>query len=698
MLDSSDSGSANNKKAPPPRALLDSNSSESNSSRMVPYPSDTNLMSTATPSGFEVHTPFNGGFFNYNPAPSAPPFGPGGQELLNKSSAGSDNSAYDSDNYSQTSSGGFKNPGNASIFPGIYSSSGFDVLGILAKIVTRPNPQIQLGPVDMNTSFVVVDALKYDLPILYASNAFETLTGYTPSEVIGRNCRFLQSPDGHVSLGSRRRYTDNSVVHRIKTQILQGKEHQSSLVNYKKDGRPFINLVTFIPILEGEDVIFYVGFQVDLIEQPAALLEGLKDGSYKINYGLLKLPKYLTSGIEDFFPSLPYSGSIQNAADAYESIVGRPRDDESHRIWNRMLIEHTDDFIHVLTLKGIFLYASPSSQSLLGYKSEDLVGYPVSMLCHPSDLVPMMRELKEIASPSGSFCLIFRARCKDGSFVWMESIGRIHNDNGKGRKCVVLSGRIRPVIQLSHEAVLSCGGLDPKEFWSKLSLDGLFLYVTPLSLKLTGLAPDELIGTSMYQYMRSDRTTALTRALHQTRDGVTVRLRHFFKNDKNTYSELTSTFYPGDTSNNGKPAFILCQTRICEKNNQSDSGSDASFSSSSAPSPCTNRAASEYDNMFDVLDSKRNTTWHFELHQLRLANKKLQDEIKALQPTKKRSRTDSNIVCAQCRTSDSNQWYKSTTNSNQFFCLSCQQPPKPQNSTTSSGTGTGPRSSAESSM
>ncbi|KAI0239068.1 hypothetical protein L0F63_004708 [Massospora cicadina] len=587
-------------------------SSSSSRSRMVPYPSDNTLLESTSSVGYEVHTNMNPFFFRA-PTSLAPPFGPGGQELLNKSS-GSDGSANDSDFCSQFSSVDKLSGASTSVFPGIYSSSGFDVLGILSKIVSRPNPQIQLGPVDMNASFVVVDARKYDFPILYASNSFEKLSGYSTAEVVGRNCRFLQSPDGHVSLGSRRRYTDNTVVHRIKTQVIQGKEFQTSIVNYKKNGRPFINLLTAIPIFEDEELLFYVGFQVDLIEQPNAMLEALKDGTYKINYDTLSLPKYLFSGLDDFFPGFRGSGSYQNAADAYRSIVGKPRDEESHRIWNRMLIEHTDDFIHVLTLKGVFLYASPSSQPLLGYKPEELVGYSVSMLCHAGDLVPMMRELKEIATSTGSFCLIYRARHRNGTFIWVEAIGRLHNDKGKGRKCVVLSARPRPVMQLSQEAVLACCGFDTREFWSKLSLDGL------------------LVGTSMYQYMRSDRTTALTRALHQTRDGVTVRLRHFFKNDKHTFSELTSTFYPGDAANHGKPAFILCQTRVCDKNVTPDSGSDASFSSSSAPSPCTNLPASPYDNMFGVLDAKRPTTWHFELHQLRLANKKLQDEIRALQP------------------------------------------------------------------
>lgn len=63
--------------------------------------------------------------------------------------------------------------------PGLYSSSGFDMLGVLARVVARPNPQINIGPVDTSCSFLVVDARRYDMPIVFASTTFTELTGYS---------------------------------------------------------------------------------------------------------------------------------------------------------------------------------------------------------------------------------------------------------------------------------------------------------------------------------------------------------------------------------------------------------------------------------------------------------------------------------------------------------------------------------------
>ena len=52
--------------------------------------------------------------------------------------------------------------------------------------------------------------------------------GYERSEIIGRNCRFLQGPD-----------TDPSHVATIREGIASGKDTAVVLTNYKKDGTPF---------------------------------------------------------------------------------------------------------------------------------------------------------------------------------------------------------------------------------------------------------------------------------------------------------------------------------------------------------------------------------------------------------------------------------------------------------------------------
>lgn len=42
------------------------------------------------------------------------------------------------------------------------------------------------------SGIVIADARLPDHPLIYVNAAFETITGYSRSDVLGRNCRFLQ--------------------------------------------------------------------------------------------------------------------------------------------------------------------------------------------------------------------------------------------------------------------------------------------------------------------------------------------------------------------------------------------------------------------------------------------------------------------------------------------------------------------------
>lgn len=136
----------------------------------------------------------------------------------------------------------------------------------------RPNPQINIGAVDLSCAFVLCDILRPDSPIVYVSDAFERLTGYTKDEIVGRNCRFLQDPEGQLQAGAKRSFVDAQTVWRLRSTIKDRSEIQASIINYRKGGQPFMNLITMIPIpWRSEEHRFYVGFQVDLVEKPDAI-------------------------------------------------------------------------------------------------------------------------------------------------------------------------------------------------------------------------------------------------------------------------------------------------------------------------------------------------------------------------------------------------------------------------------------------
>ncbi|CAB4429682.1 unnamed protein product [Rhizophagus irregularis] len=579
-------------------------------------------------------------------------------------------------------------------FPGLYSSTGFDMLGVLARVAARPNPQINIGPVDMSCSFLVVDAREYDFPIVYASHTFEKLTGYSNSEIIGRNCRFLQAPDGHVALGSRRRYTDNNAVYHIKSHMIAGKECQASIINYRKGGQPFINLVTVIPITwDSDEVAYFVGFQVDLVDQPNAILEKMKDGTYVVNYSLMNLSQYIppsvgyigeSNNVEEYIRDLNSAMPFPASLEVFDLIGGNADTEVSKRLWYKMLLEHSDDFIHVLSLKGIFLYCSPSCKRILEYDVEELLASGLSSICHPSDIVPVMRELKESSNGVEAVNLVYRIRRKHSGYMWFEAHGKLHLEQGKGRKCVILSARERPVYKLQWKDLQTIGGITDQEFWTKLSIDGLFLYASSACQNLLNYTSEELVGTSIYHYVRSDRTTDITRSLTSAKDGITHSLKHHILKKNGQYMEVITTFYPGDSvQTDQKPSFVICQTKeVASEPSRRRSTSLSPVQSSPTSSSCSPDGASSggstptpsihlrnisvehqpTDNIFEELDTTRSTSWQYELHQMRLTNKKLREELESIKHSKKkrkkRSAPSSNKVCHHCQRKDSPEWRK----------------------------------------
>ncbi|WP_435334305.1 bacterio-opsin activator domain-containing protein [Haloarchaeobius sp. TZWWS8] len=106
----------------------------------------------------------------------------------------------------------------------------------------------------------LADARKDDLPLVYANDAFERLTGYPREEVVGRNCRFLQGPDSEPEAAAKMR---EGIENEEPTTV--------ELVNYTRDGERFWNRVDVAPIRdETGEVTHFVGFQTDVTDRVEA--------------------------------------------------------------------------------------------------------------------------------------------------------------------------------------------------------------------------------------------------------------------------------------------------------------------------------------------------------------------------------------------------------------------------------------------
>ena len=120
---------------------------------------------------------------------------------------------------------------------------------------------------------VITNTNDPDYPITFCNKGFEDLTGYSRSEIIGRNCRFLQGAG-----------TDRARVALIQQAIKNNDPCTTVIKNYRKDGSEFWNELTLSPIKDGAgELSCYLGFQYDVTARVKAqkALESSHEGLKK---------------------------------------------------------------------------------------------------------------------------------------------------------------------------------------------------------------------------------------------------------------------------------------------------------------------------------------------------------------------------------------------------------------------------------
>lgn len=101
---------------------------------------------------------------------------------------------------------------------------------------------------------VLSDARSPDLPMVAVNTAFEALSGYPRIELVGRNCRFLQ---GAAS--------DPATRGRIGHCLRAGEGCIEWIVNYRKNGVAFWNLLFISPVFEADGSLrYFIGNQLDI--------------------------------------------------------------------------------------------------------------------------------------------------------------------------------------------------------------------------------------------------------------------------------------------------------------------------------------------------------------------------------------------------------------------------------------------------
>lgn len=403
------------------------------------------------------------------------------------------------------------------------------------------------------------------------------------------------------------------------------------------------------------------------------------------------------------------------------STIGTGESEYAKRMWDKVLLENTDDVVHVLSLKGLFQWVSPSALRVLEYEPGEIIGTALSSVCHPSDIVPVTRELKD-TSTGASVNVVFRIRRKNSGYMWFEGHGSLHTEQGKGRKSIIMVGRERPVYTLSKTDIVNAGGIGENELWTKISTSGMFLFVSSNVRQLLDRQPEELVGVSIQSLMRAESKQEFARILELARTGKKASVKHEMINRRGQVLSAFTTLYPGDAVEGQKPTFIVAQTRLIKfsrgsqasrppiypKNERNSSESvqsttqqptsphaenSQSAGTGSSRLPSTEGSAITYggqqglvighqdqslasdDNLFDELKTTKSSSWQYEIRQLEKRNRILAEEVQSLIAAKKKRKRrkgagNQQKDCANCHTRVTPEWRRGPSGQRDL-CNSC---------------------------
>jgi PAS domain S-box-containing protein len=139
------------------------------------------------------------------------------------------------------------------------------ILGAASDITSRKKTEEQLRLSERaiaasSNGIVIADARLEDHPVVFVNPAFEKITGYSASEIIGKNSRFLQGAD-----------YDQPGLERLRAAFKNQESCTVVVRNYRKDGSLFWNELNVSPIYDDQgNITHFLGIQNDVTESKLA--------------------------------------------------------------------------------------------------------------------------------------------------------------------------------------------------------------------------------------------------------------------------------------------------------------------------------------------------------------------------------------------------------------------------------------------
>ncbi|XP_010218160.1 PREDICTED: aryl hydrocarbon receptor nuclear translocator-like protein 2 isoform X3 [Tinamus guttatus] len=205
--------------------------------------------------------------------------------------------------------------------------------------------------------------------------------------------------------------------------------------------------------------------------------------------------------------------SLKGSTSSYSEVRYKPsflKDDELRQL----ILRAADGFLFVVGCnRGKILFVSESVCKILNYDQASLIGQSLFDYLHPKDVAKVKEQLSSSdISPREKlvdgknhrkYCTI---HCTGYMKNWSPKEVGVEEENDVEKdssnfNCLVAIGRLHPYIvpQKSSEIKVKA-----TEFVTRFAMDGKFVYVDQRATAILGYLPQELLGTSCYEYCHQD--------------------------------------------------------------------------------------------------------------------------------------------------------------------------------------------------
>ena len=187
----------------------------------------------------------------------------------------------------------------------------------------------------------------------------------------------------------------------------------------------------------------------------------------------------------------------------------------------KTLIKEGVEMVAILNSNGEYTYNSPSYQTMLGYSVEELLGLQAFSLIHPDNVPRLYSEFEQVFSTKKAYFQPYRIRRKDGSYIWLKSVGTNLLDDPAIQGIVVNSSDITELIQVESDLKVSEqqykylfeNSPGAMMIWELES--GQILDINERACQLYGYSREEFLSLTVYDIRPSEEVIRIKRLSHE---------------------------------------------------------------------------------------------------------------------------------------------------------------------------------------